>query len=167
MYVRLRPAEFRRALREPDWARERAEGAAEAECAAAPVPPSAGAVPPRCHSTGKAWHALSFLLDRIGFPVDVVYGDAAVPGASPWGYGPPRHLAPDRVAAAAEALASTPPAMLVEGVTARDLAAEGVYPAAVWERGESLEWVVDRYRELRQFFSGAAREGDGVLVWVE
>ncbi|GAA1564366.1 DUF1877 family protein [Streptomyces globosus] len=169
MYVRLRPAEFRRALREPEWARELANGLAEAEWAApeatSPSPPGAGAA--RCHSTDKAWHALSFLLDRIGFPVDAVHGDAAVPGASPWGYGPPRHLAPDRVAAAAEALAATPPDVLVDGVTARDLAAEDVYPAAVWQRGEPLEWVVDHYRELERFFRGAAREGDGMLVWID
>ena len=29
----------------------------------------------RCLSTHKAWHAIAFLLERAGFPVDIVYGE--------------------------------------------------------------------------------------------
>ncbi|MFK0256755.1 YfbM family protein [Streptomyces sp. NPDC090445] len=162
-YVRLGPDDFERALREPEWAQEFVDALADAEFDAPPESSRA-----RCHSTDKAWHALSFLLDRIGFPVDVVHGDAGIPGAEDWGYAPPRHLAPERVAAAAQAVAATPHTALVDGVTPQDLAAAEIYPVAVWERGEplELEWVTVCYRDLAGFFRAAARDGDGMLMWI-
>ncbi|MFD8412808.1 YfbM family protein [Streptomyces sp. NPDC059650] len=160
-YVRLAPAEFERALREPERARACVDALVDRELDVPPPPSRA-----RCHSTGKAWHALSFLLDRIGFPVDVVHGDGEVPGAADWGYAPPRHLAPDRVAAAAEAMAGTPHTALVGGATPQDLAAAHVYPVVVWERGEPLEWVAAAYRDLARFFGAAARDGHAVLMWI-
>ncbi|MGA5259387.1 DUF1877 family protein [Streptomyces griseoincarnatus] len=63
----------------------------------------------RCFDTDKMWHALDFLLRRVGFPVDVVFGEEEIPGADDWSYGPPRCLTPDQVRTAAEAFAATPP----------------------------------------------------------
>ncbi|MFD7629953.1 YfbM family protein [Streptomyces sp. NPDC059851] len=160
-YVRLGPADFERALREPEWAQDFVAALFDAERDVPPVPSRA-----RCHSTDKTWHALSFLLARTGFPVDVVHGDEEVPDAGDWGCAPPRYLTPERVAAAADAMAGTPHPALLDGVTPRDLAAAEVYPVVVWERGESLEWVTDHYRHLARFFRAAARDGDAVLMWI-
>lgn len=48
----------------------------------------------RCHDIDKSWHALGHLLHRLDFPVDVVYGEEAVPVATGWGYEAPLYLAP-------------------------------------------------------------------------
>lgn len=69
----------------------------------------------RRFDTDKMWHALDFLLRRIGFPVDVVFGEEEIPGAENWSYGPPRCLTPEQVRTAAEAFAATPSARLTEG----------------------------------------------------
>ncbi|MFD6416885.1 YfbM family protein [Streptomyces sp. NPDC060194] len=162
-YARLTPAELDRATADPEWAEELVQGMVDAEEEAGP----GGAADPRCHSTYKTWHALEFLLKRAGFPVDVVFGEEAVPGAEDWGYGPPRFLGPERVRVAAEALAATPPAALVEGVGPKDLAAAEVYPAGVWERGESLDWVTSHYEVLVAYFQSAAKAGDAVVMWLD
>ncbi|MGA4981759.1 DUF1877 family protein [Streptomyces cellulosae] len=72
----------------------------------------------------------------------------------------------DRVRAAADALAVTPSARLTEGVTPADLAAAEIYPTIVWERGEPLDEVTAHYEALVTYFRAAAREGDGVLLWI-
>ncbi|WOI62486.1 YfbM family protein [Streptomyces fradiae] len=160
-YARLTPDEFARALRDPEWAEERVDELVEAELE------GGGDGEPRCLDVDKAWEALDFLLTRAGFPVDVVFGDDAIPGAEEWGYTPPRFLAPERVREAAEALLAMPAERLVAGFGPRDLAREGVYPVIAWEREESLEYVTDHYEALVPFFAAAARDGDAVLMWLD
>lgn len=160
-YARLTADEFARALEDPEWAEERVDELVEAEL------DGDGGGEARCLDTDKAWHALDFLLTRIAFPVDIVFGEGSIPGAEDWGYTPPRYLAPDRVRAAAEALRATPVERLVEGVTPEDLARTDVYPVVVWERGESLEYVTAYYEALVPFFAAAARDGDGLLMWLD
>ncbi len=70
----------------------------------------------------------------------------------------------DRVRTAAEAFVATPPARLTEGVTPADLAAAGIYPTIVRERGEPLDVVTAHYGALVPYFRVAARDGDGVLL---
>ncbi|MDT9680717.1 YfbM family protein [Streptomyces sp. TRM76323] len=161
-YVRLTADEFERALGDPQWAQERVDELVEAELGG-----GGGDAEARCLDTDKAWHALDFLLSRIGFPVDVVFGEDAIPDAEDWGYTPPRYLTPERVRAAAEALRGTPVERLVEGVGPEDLARADVYPVVVWERGESLEYVTAYYEALVPFFGAAARDGDAVLMWLD
>ncbi|MCP9957328.1 YfbM family protein [Streptomyces sudanensis] len=161
-YARLTAEEFARALEDPQWAQERVGELVEAELGGGP-----GGAEARCLDTDKAWHALDFLLSRIGFPVDVVFGEGAIPGAEDWGYTPPRYLTPARVRVAAEALRDTPVERLVEGVGPGDLARAEVYPVIVWERGEPLEYVTAYYEALVPFFGAAARDGDAVLMWLD
>ncbi|MEU9334354.1 YfbM family protein [Streptomyces sp. NPDC048290] len=163
-YVRLTAAELERTLGDADWAHEWVgelqESAAESE---APPPE------PRLHSTGKTWQALDFLLRRRAFPVDVVFGEADVPGAMEWGHSPPRHLTPERVAVAARALADLTPQALAEGVSVAEFAAAGLYPEGVWERdeqNEELDWVIAEYQDLVRFFRIAARYRQAVLLWI-
>jgi hypothetical protein len=161
-YVRLTPDELERVVKDPEWAQDFVDELVDAELELAPEPAAA-----RCHDTDKAWAALGFLLRRLAFPVDIVRGEEEIPGAEDWGYGPPRHLTPERVRQAAEALAATSPEYLVDGVAPEDLARADVYPRLVWERAESLDYVAGHYRELVPFFQAAARDGHAVLVWLD
>ncbi|MEV5125167.1 YfbM family protein [Streptomyces decoyicus] len=160
-YARVTPAELDRALGDPAWALELVGGRMETEAAECPQPELA-----RCLDIDKAWDALGFLLRRAAFPVDIVHGEEAVPAADDWGYGPPRYLTPERVRAAAGALAEISGARLTAGVGPEDLAEAEVYPTVVWERGEPLDYVSEHYELLRPFFRAAADKGDGMLMWL-
>ncbi|WP_329526410.1 YfbM family protein [Streptomyces sp. NBC_01462] len=161
-YARMTPAQLDRAIGDPEWALEFLDELIEAEADGRPELPDA-----RSHDIDKAWHALDFLLRRIGFPVAVVHGEQEIPGAEDRGYGPPRYLTVERVRAAADAFATTPSAALTEGVSPTDLAKAEIYPTIVWERGESLEYVTDHYEALGQFFQAAACAGDAMLIWLD
>ncbi|MFJ4688805.1 YfbM family protein [Streptomyces sp. NPDC088789] len=163
-YVRLTAAELDRALADPAWALLRVEELRDEEDEwDEEAPPRE----PRSHSTDKTWHALHFLLGRHPVPVDVVHGEEDLPGADDWGYGPPRYLTPDQVRRATEALAAVTPEALPAGARPADLAAAGVYPTAVWERDEPLDWVIAHYQDLTRFLRIAARYRQAVVVWVD
>ncbi|MFF4949243.1 YfbM family protein [Streptomyces chattanoogensis] len=160
-YARVTATELDRALSDPEWALKLVQGRLEEEADTRPEPAAA-----RCLDVDKAWAALGFLLGRTDFPVEVVHGEEAIPGADDWGYGQPRFLTPERVRAAAAAMARTSGERLVSGVGPAELAAAGVYPLIVWERGESLDYVSAHYERLRLFFRTAADHGDGMLIWL-
>ncbi|MFI9050236.1 YfbM family protein [Streptomyces sp. NPDC053427] len=160
-YARVTAAELDRATGDPEWALKLVSGRLEEAAEAAEEPDEA-----LCLDIDKAWDALGFLLRRTDFPVDVAQGEEAVAGAEDWGYGPPRYLTPARVRVAAEAMAELSGASLVSGVAPADLAEAEVYPALVWRRGESLDYVSEHYERLRLFFRAAAEDGEGMLIWL-
>ncbi len=160
-YLRVTPDELARAVKDPEWAMQLAEAVQDAQ-EQTPLPPAQA----RHLTTHKAWHAIAFLLDRAGFPVDIVYGEEPFAEDDDWGYGPPRYLTAERVRVAAEVLAATSYDELVNGVTPTDLAQAHVYPE-IWDEPDSLEWACGWYEPLVPFFGAASTQGDAMLVWLD
>jgi hypothetical protein len=160
-YARVTQAELEKAINDPEWALEFVDGIQDAE-EEADLPPADA----RHLTTHKAWQAIAFLLDRAGFPVDVVYGEEQFADEEDWGYGPPRYLTADRVRVAAGALTATSYDDLIRGVTPADLAQAHVYPE-IWDEPDSLDWVRGWYEPLVPFFTSAAGQGHAMLVWLD
>ncbi|MEU5402769.1 YfbM family protein [Streptomyces sp. NPDC005963] len=175
-YVRVTAAQLDQAIADPEWASGLIdelieadwEGGADSSGDPSTTPPvAADASGVRSLDVDKAWDALDFLLRRRDFPVDIIHGEAAIPGADDWGYGPPRYLTPARVREAADALQGLTADELVADVSAKELAGADVYPRIIWERGESLDYVREHFTALVPFFQAAARAGDGMLIWLD
>jgi hypothetical protein len=158
-YLRLTPEELNRVLDDPEVIAELVGQFIECE-------EEVDDSEPRHHDTDVAWAALEFLLDRIGFPVDIVRGEEDIPGASDWGNGPHRYLTSDQVSHAAQALAATSVEALLSGVTAEDLAQADIYPSDFWAEQDSLKYVAGAYEGLVPFVQAAARHGHPILVWL-
>ncbi|GHG43846.1 YfbM family protein [Streptomyces hydrogenans] len=158
-YLRLTPEELARALDDPEWAWGFAEESLDED--------GEGAAPARARhfTTGQTWHVLGFLLERAAFPVDVVMGEELLTG-EPWGYEPPRYLAPDRVRLAADALRRTTYDRLVEGVEPAELTEAEIHPP-IWESAASLDWARDAFASLREYLGAAASAGQAVVVWID
>jgi hypothetical protein len=173
-WLRVTPAELARAKDDLDWAHDLVKAASKAE-------------DERLMSTGKAWHAFGFLLERRGFGVPIVNGAEAFvesPDADPeddefleyldyleesgkdWGYGPPRYLTPEQVAAAALELASLTEDDLAGGVDQAELQRAEIYPD-IWDRPDQLGWVTHHLPYTREFFVAAAKVGDAVICWLD
>ena len=159
-YVRVTPAELSRAIEDPDWAMDLVEGIQDTEEETEPPPTKA-----RYLTTHKAWQSIAFLLDRAGFPVDIVNGEQPFADDVDWGYGPPRYLTAEQVQSAAQALAATTFDQLTDGVSRADLATAQVYPQ-IWDEVDSLDWIRGCYEPLAQFFTTAARHDNGMLIWL-
>jgi hypothetical protein len=164
-WLRVTPADLERAKGDLAWLQDRAEEISETEY-------DDGRDVARCRSfsTDKTWHALDYLLDRHGFPVSIVFGEEAFVDdpedpAADWGYGPPRYLTPERVQAAATALAPLTGEDLIAGVDQADLHRDGVYPS-IWDRPDELPWAVCHVPDVKVYFEAAAKAGDAVVCWI-
>lgn len=154
-YLRLRPDELARALRDPEWLDELLESVYEGEAEDAET---------RHAESGQAWAAIGFLLTRRGFPVDIVHGEADLPHDD-WGYGPPRYLAPDRVRLAADALATVSFDDLVRGLEPSAFQEADIYPFGGGME-DAFPFVQEWFEPLVPFFRDAADAGDALVVWV-
>jgi hypothetical protein len=169
-YLRVTAEELDRAVSDPDWVLQFADDLTDARDLAQDAGDEWDGVDPilakeRRFSTDKAWDAIRFLLARVEFPVDVVFGEGRFAGEADWGYGPARYLSVERVLVAAAVLARTGFDDLVHGVAVADLAAADVYPQG-WDEPDELDWVRGHYESLVDFFASAARERQAMLIWL-
>jgi hypothetical protein len=163
-WLRVSPAELARAKDDLAWA-------------ATFVQEALDRTDGRASGTGMDWHALDFLLERHGFPVEIIWGEESfvddedtddfdvVEIENDWGYGPPRYLTPEQVAAGAAALAELDGADLIRGVDQAELHRAEIYPP-VWEMPGELERVVSRLPAVLDYFTQAAKNGEGVICWL-
>ncbi|GAB2514462.1 YfbM family protein [Lysobacter humi (ex Lee et al. 2017)] len=117
----------------------------------------------------KAWHCIHYMLTGDAWGGDGPLA-AAILGGEPAGedvgYGPARLLRPGAVREVATALAGIddaefrsrfdPPAMQAADVYLADMCAR--------DADEALDYLVENFRELVRFYSGAAERGDGVVL---
>ena len=155
-WLRVTPAELTRATSDPGWAFELANAAGKDE-------------EWRRSGTDKAWHAFDFLLNRRGFSVPIVYGSTLLVDLPDgldidWGYGSPLYLEPEDVATAASELATLTEDDLTRGVDQAELDRADIYPA-VWDRPGELGWVSSYLPRALEFFTAAAKAGNGVICW--
>jgi len=142
-YLRLTPEELNRVLDDPEVIAELVEQFIECE-------EEVDDSEPRHHDTDVAWAALEFLLDRIGFPVDIVRGEEDIPGASDWGNGPHRYLTSDQVSHAAQALAAAP----------KDFELRLFYARLLRDQRKFVD-------AAQQFFAATQIKPDSVEAWNE
>jgi hypothetical protein len=159
-YLRLTPVEMERAIEDPEWAFEYVQEVMESDGVNDVAPAEA-----RQLTTHKAWHAITFLLERAGFPVDVVHGEQTFTDED-WGYGPAKYLDADQVKLAAQALARLSFDDLVRNVGPAQLTDAQIYPQH-WDEEGALEWVRGWFDPLAPFFGAAARASDAMLVWLD
>lgn len=166
-WLRVTPAELARAKDDLDWAYTHAQDLSDDA--------------DRVHSTGKAWHSLDYLLFRRGLSIPIVSGAEQFIDESvgevvdehgflawevDWGYGPPRYLTPEQVAAAAAELADITEDDLIRDVDQAELVQAEIYPD-IWDRPGELAWTAHCLPEAKQFFALAAKEGDAIICWLD
>lgn len=84
-----------------------------------------------------------------------------------WDYGPVRFLLPAQVRAVSEALAGLDAEELTRRFDPADMDAQGIYPR-FWSRDgeDALDYLLEEYGRLADFYRQAASRGDAVLQWV-
>ena len=119
----------------------------------------------------KSWHCIHFMLtgsagECAGPLGRAVFGGVAI--GDDCGYGPARIIDPNQVQTIATALASidegnfksryAPDAMLAANVYLADM--------CVRDGGDALDYIVQNYRSLTEFYRGAASRRDGAILWI-
>jgi Domain of unknown function (DUF1877) len=176
-WLRLTPAELDRARTDPDWVLDMVMASDDMDDDNSTPEASARA---RYSGTDKTWHALSYLLYRAEFPIEIIMGEQPLIASAgndeddeeseeesgdDWSYGPPGYLTPDQVRQAAVALADITEASLIDGIDPADLTRNHVYPE-IWDRPDELKWAVHAIPYIKAYFAAAAEAGEGIMCWI-
>ncbi len=117
----------------------------------------------------KAWHAIHFLLNQDQYQahelLNIVFGGEAL-GNADLGTGPARAIPAAEVAAMATVVRS----IGVDELRARwdpvELQEHDIYPE-IWDDGDdALNYVLDNYARLVDFFVAAARDDDAIITYI-
>ncbi len=115
---------------------------------------------------GKSWQGVHFLLCGEAEPGAAILSQAVMGGIEvgedEYGYGPARYLTPDKTVEIARELggASLESEMEARFDPAR-MTAAGIYPAQ-WQKAD-LDWLLESFRELREFFAAASQNRLAVI----
>jgi hypothetical protein len=117
----------------------------------------------------KAWHGIHYLLtgraDGGTPPLSwAVLGGAEV--GEDIGYGPARLLTSEQVKMISDALPTEE--SFKASFAPEAMEAAQVYPDVIWVRDgdDALDYLVENYRVMMEFYRSAASRGDGAILWL-
>lgn len=127
--------------------------------------------PPNYVDVDKAWHGIHYLLTGVpdggqGTLALAVLGGSEVGGDV--GYGPARFLSPAQVKEVAAALEALAESDVRSRFRPKEMEAADIYPEVIWVRDgeEALDYVIENFRTLVDFYKQAAARGDGAIAWL-
>jgi hypothetical protein len=118
----------------------------------------------------KAWNGIHFLLNEDASGGEeplrfAVMGREEI-GEDDGGYGPPLYIPVDDVKAIAKILSELPAKEVASKFNPHKMDEAGVYPA-IWEDEYALDFLMDHYTLLVEYYRDAANKGNAMLVfWV-
>jgi hypothetical protein len=162
-FRRLPEADLARLLAEPEQITEYLED----------EEPPEGFGPCATLDVDKTWHGIHFLLTGTPWAGSMPWNFIACGGAEigdvDVGYGPARGFTRSEVQAIARALESLPAEQLAQRFDGKAMTAAEIYPQ-IWDRppeeDDTRAYVTEYYDQLRDFVTGAAKEGEALIVYV-
>jgi len=119
----------------------------------------------------KAWHGIQYLLNGATFGGDeplgwAVFGDQEV--SDDLGKGPARCLTAPQVAAVSAALQEMPVSALAQRFDAAKMEKAQVYPEGMWitDGVQALNYLLEHYSHLQNFYANAAAHGKAVICFI-
>jgi hypothetical protein len=121
----------------------------------------------------KAWHGIHFLLTGTAWegepPLAFIVRGGEEVGDVDVGYGPARAFTSTEVRAIADALKPITLDVLKKRFDPAAMTKLDIYPS-IWDRApeedDTLGYLLEYYEQLWEFVAEAAREGEGMLVYV-
>lgn len=118
----------------------------------------------------KAWHGLHYLFTGTAWegeaPSGLLLNGGEQIGDVDVGMGPARALRPDDVRRFAEFLAPLDQGTLRDRFDPGKMVALDIYPARLWGSDDDpFGYLWEHFQVLRDFVAGAARRGDGLVIF--
>jgi hypothetical protein len=116
----------------------------------------------------KAWHALHFLLCNHAWEGEPPLVNAVLGGQEigpDLGYGPPRYLTAEEVKDVSFALAGLRTDELRVRFDPAALRAHEIYPDG-WDADTPVDWLIEAFDSLKDYFAQAASAGDAMLLFL-
>jgi uncharacterized protein DUF1877 len=117
----------------------------------------------------KAWQGVHWLLTGTDFggepPLCYIVTGGEEVSFTDFCYGPPRTLTSKQVAEWDDALSKISEDELAKRFDATAMLAADIYPS-IWEESDSLDYLMDGYRNLKEFVARAKQENSGMIVYL-
>jgi Domain of unknown function (DUF1877) len=121
-------------------------------------------------SLDRAWHAIHFVLNgsRLGGapPLNFLVDEGTAVGDVDVGFGPARVLSSAQVQSLAGALSGLDPDAVRGRVDVRQLDEMTIYPGAWQSNGLDGDYVAEHYRVMRELIARLARDGLGMVLYI-
>lgn len=134
-----------------------------------PAPQQMGEPPARSISLDKAWHGLHYLLCGSAEPQPGPLGQAVFGGTEigdDMGCGPARCFTVAETSDIAQALHAPGLENVLRNRFNPDAMEKlGIYPGGIWNEGP--DWLIDGFRNLRDFYAAASAAGQAVVTVIE
>jgi hypothetical protein len=122
----------------------------------------------------KSWEAIFYLL--TGHPVAeleeakpplswTLFSGQVIDEEQDMGYGPAQYLTTGQVKQLNKELDKISSETLREKYDGKKMDAAGIYPE-VWSETESLDYVLDYYEQLKEFYKTAEKENKAVITFI-
>ncbi|MBI2268422.1 MAG: YfbM family protein [Candidatus Blackburnbacteria bacterium] len=122
----------------------------------------------------KSWDGIHFLLtgkatgDKVdqSNPLEWVIAGWGEQGPEV-GYGPSRVVAPKEVTQLAHILSKLKDDDFKKRFDPVKMNDVGIYPDGIWDEENILDWLVDNFHQVKDFYIDAAKKGNAVLIWTD
>jgi hypothetical protein len=122
----------------------------------------------------KSWEAIFYLL--TGHPVAEIeeakpplswtlFSGQLVDENQDMGYGPAHYLTPEQVKQLNQELDKISIETLRKKYDGKQMNDEGVYPE-IWDEPESVDYVLENFEQLKEFYRTAERQNMGVITFI-
>ncbi|MET0637928.1 MAG: YfbM family protein [Chitinophagaceae bacterium] len=117
----------------------------------------------------KAWEGILFLLTGSGIAIDphhplakIIMSENVVDEDQNFGFGPATYVTPEEVIQLSKELTTIDRAELTKRYNPVALNEAEIYPQG-WDDEEMLEYVLENYDTLKQFYADAAANGQAIV----
>jgi hypothetical protein len=122
----------------------------------------------------KSWEAIFYLL--TGYPVAeientnpplswILFSGQVIDEEQDMGYGPAQYITPEQVRQLNIELGKVTREDLQRKYDGKKMNEAGIYPQ-VWDEAESLEYVLDNFELLKEFYQVAEKENKAVITFI-
>ncbi len=122
----------------------------------------------------KSWDGIHFLLTgkMIGDKFDQSNPlEWVMAGWGEWGlevgYGASRFVAPKEVTQLSHILSELKDDDLKKRFDPVKMNDIGIYPDGIWDEENILNWLMDNFHQVKDFYIDAAKKGNAVLIWTD
>lgn len=122
----------------------------------------------------KAWEGIFFTLTGVPLaqieeakpPLSwVVFGDQIIDEEQDMGYGPAQYITADQVKQLNKELEKVTAEQVEQNYDGKKMTDHGVYPE-IWEESDVLEYLLEYFVQMKEFYKRAANENKGVISFI-
>lgn len=119
----------------------------------------------------KSWDGINYLLSNVDKTNSVlsklIFSGQILDENQDMGYGPAQYLTSNQVEEAGKALSMASEADLRKFFDSAEMNKAGVYPEPWQNNDDEIDWLIQYYNRIKEFYIQAANQKQAIIVYIE